>query len=92
MKLDNLEKYISVIPLGYSEVKFKTKKYGMSRTDFAGEKSTKVYAEERGGNDYISFNYYRTKNGGLLKTCEMPEQKVLDFLAEMTLLKNSTNR
>jgi hypothetical protein len=44
------------------------------------------------GNDYISFNYYRTQKGGLIKTCEMPEQKVLDFLAEMTLLKNSTNR
>ena len=64
----------------------------MSRTDFAGEKSTKVYAEERGGNDYISFNYYRTKNGGLLKTCEMPEEKVLGFLKEMKLNNRMGNR
>ena len=92
MHPDEIVNYISAIPTGYSEAMYNGKKYGMSRTDFAGERSTKVYAEELGGSDHLSFNYYRTKNSNLLKTCEMPEQKVLDFLAEMTLLKNSTNR
>ena len=92
MHPDEIVNYISAIPTGYSEAMYNGKKYGMSRTDFAGERSTKVYAEELGGSDHLSFNFYRTGKRVLLRTCEMPEQKVLDFLAEMTLLKNSTNR
>jgi peptide-methionine (S)-S-oxide reductase len=85
MHPDEIVNYIAAIPTGYSEVMYNGKKYGMSRTDFAGGKSTKVYAEERGGNDYISFNYYRTQKGGLLKTCEMPEEKVLTFLEDLII-------
>ena len=79
----NIPKQLSKIPKGYSEVEYQDKKYGLSRTYFNNGKSTKVYAEELGGNNYISFNYYHTQKGGLLKTCEMPEEKVQMFLAEM---------
>ena len=89
MKLDNLEKNIAAIPPGYSEVEFQGKKYGLSRTDFTGGKSTKIYAQELSGSDYISFNYYRTQKGGLLKTCEMPEEKVLTFLKEIVIYQPS---
>ena len=77
------EALLSHIPSGYSEVTYRNKKYGVSRSDFAAGQSTKIYAQELGGNDIISFNYYRTKVGGQLKPCEMPEQKVWKFLTEM---------
>ena len=68
------------LPLGYSEVLFRNKKFGVTRTDFNGGKSHKVFAEELGGNDFISLNYYVTENSRNLKPCEMPFQKVIDFL------------
>jgi hypothetical protein len=39
--LDNLEKNIAAIPLGYSEATYQSKKYGLSRTDFTGGKTLK---------------------------------------------------
>jgi hypothetical protein len=38
----------------------------------------KIWAEELGGNDFISANYYPTLK--LLKPCEMPIEKVREFL------------
>lgn len=43
-------------------------------------KSIKVFAEELGGKDFISFNYYLTSGEHQLKPCEMPTEKVLHFL------------
>lgn len=40
----------------------------------------KLVAEELGGPDYISLNLYRLTSGARLKPCEMPEQKVVDFV------------
>lgn len=71
---------IQAIPKGYSEVFFEDKRYGLSRTDFNSGKSIKVYAEELGGNNFISFNYYSTSTQNQLKPCEMPVEKVLQFL------------
>jgi hypothetical protein len=33
-----------------------------------------------GGTDFISFNFYLTNAGENFKPCEMPEEKVLEFL------------
>lgn len=71
---------IMAIPSGYSEVIHQKKKYSITRTDFNSGRSLKVYAEELGGNDFISFNYYITSGSNLLKPCEMPDQKVIFFL------------
>ncbi|WP_373515435.1 hypothetical protein, partial [Persicitalea sp.] len=72
--------HILEIPIGYSEVRFQSKKYGVTRTDFNNGKSIKLYAEELGGTDFISLNYYITTKSEILKPCEMPEQKVTDFV------------
>ncbi|QLE01191.1 peptide methionine sulfoxide reductase [Galbibacter sp. BG1] len=71
---------IKNIPLGYSEVVYQNKKYGISRSDFNSGKSIKIFAKELGGNDFISLNFYETNNGEILKPCEMPEEKVIHFL------------
>ncbi|HEA22696.1 MAG TPA: peptide methionine sulfoxide reductase [Pricia antarctica] len=73
-------------PIGYSEVAYKNKKYGVTRTDYNLGKSIKLYAEELGGNDFISLNYYSTAKGECLKPCEMPEQKVIAFLMDFVNL------
>ncbi len=82
--MSDLWKKIQTIPLGYCKASYKGKTYGLSRTDFNQGKSTKVYAEELGGTDFISFNFYQTQSE-LLKPCEMPVEKVLDFLEYFSL-------
>ncbi len=73
------------IPLGYSEVRYQNRTYGVVRTDFNQGKSIKVFAKALGGTDFISFNYYLTKTDEHLKLREMPRQKVMDFLLNKTL-------
>lgn len=45
----------------------------------------KLYAEELGGNDFVSLNYYETATAPRLKPCEMPEQKVIGFIEAVEL-------
>lgn len=71
---------ISQIASGYSILSCQEKKYGVTRIDFNKGKNIKLFAEELGGNDFISLNYYLLTSGGQLKPCEMPRSKVLDFL------------
>lgn len=76
------------LPSGYSEVLYRDKKYGVTRTDFNDGNSHKVYAEQLGGKDFISLNCYVTEKSLHLKPCEMPERKVTDFLNEYTSIEN----
>lgn len=80
-----LEK-IQKLPIGYSEGLYKGEKYGITRTDFNNGKSIKVYAKSLRGTDFISLNYYITSKDELLKPCEMPEKKVIDFLKKVKKL------
>ena len=84
-------KYIKQIPEGYSLGNYRGKKYGISKKLFNKGKSIKIYAEELGGNDFISLNFYRTANEDLLKPCEMPERKVVQFLKKCKILKQREN-
>lgn len=44
-----------------------------------------LYADEAGGNDFVSANLYITSHGRpLLKPCEMPRQTVTAFLLGFT--------
>ena len=73
-------KRLKSLPLGYSEVQFKKRKYGVTLQEFNGGNSMKLYAQELGGNDFISLNYYITGTSESLRPCEMPVQKVIDFI------------
>lgn len=79
----DLHELIVGIPEDYSEVSFAGKRYSLTRKDFNQGRSLKVFARELGGTDFISFNYYLTGQGRLLKPCEMPVAKVEKFLQEM---------
>jgi len=78
---------IKRLSVGYSEVSYNNKKYGVTRTDFNQGKSFKVYAEELGGTNFISLNYYITATSDKLKPCEMPDEKVIHFLNNFEVLK-----
>ncbi|WP_128755257.1 DM13 domain-containing protein [Aquimarina sediminis] len=81
-------KIIKNIPEGYSEGKYNNKKYSITKETFNDGKSFKIFGEELQGNDFISLNYYITSSKNLLKPCEMPEDKVIHFLKNVTLLKD----
>ena len=84
----DLIQQIKTLPVGYSEVNYEGKRYGVSRTNFNEGKSIKVYAKELGGTHFISFNYYLTTKENLLKPCEIPVQEVVHFLENYELLIN----
>ena len=81
--------YIKLLPIGYSEVFFENVKYGVSRTDYNGGKSIKIYAEELGGINFISLNYYLTTKTEFLKPCEMPKEKVINFLKNYSFVNSN---
>lgn len=68
-------------PVGWSEVLYNGRRYGLTRSVAADGRALAVYAEELGGRDVISANLYLTAGGPQLKACEMPVAKVVDFLA-----------
>jgi len=84
MLIDKIQK----LPLGFSVVEYNNKKYGVTRTDYNSGKSSKVYAEELGGVDFISLNIYITNKKENLKPCEMPEQRVIHFLNNFKSIKS----
>lgn len=77
---------IQQLPLGYSEVWYERVKYGVTKSEFNHGNSYKVYAEELGGNNFISLNYYCTSTREILKPCEMPTSKVIHFLENYMLI------
>ena len=81
-----LLEHIQKLPIGYSEVNYEGEKYGVTKSEFNQGKSYKIYAEELGGTDFISLNYYRINKGEYLKPCEMPKQKVIHFFRNYVLL------
>ena len=69
------------IPIGTSTGWYNGRRYIICRTELAGGKSQKLVAQELGGQDYISLNLYLTSNSGaVLRPCEMPVQKVVNFV------------
>lgn len=71
---------IQQIPLGYTEVYYENAKYSLIKSEFNHGNSYKIYAEELGGNNFISLNYYITNQREILKPCEMSPEKVIHFL------------
>jgi hypothetical protein len=78
--MENWQNKIESLAEGYQKVYFKGRKYGISKKIYNQGKSLKVYAEELGGQDFISFNYYCTSKKAILKPCEMPKERVINFL------------
>lgn len=68
---------------GNYDVVYQEKRYLLSKQTLLNGKLIKLYAEELGNNDFISLNYYTNIKDGLLKPCEMPEEKVIEFVLNL---------
>ncbi len=68
------------LPNGANDVRYLGKRYLLRKVTLLNGKLLKVYAQELGGNDIVSGNYYPTIKNGMLKPCEMSDEKVIDFV------------
>ncbi len=68
------------MPDGASELIYRGRRYLFRKETRLDGKLIKLYAEELGGNDFVSGNYYSSLEQGMLKPCEMPAEKVIDFI------------
>lgn len=71
---------LKTFPDGASEVIYDRRRWLMRKETRLGGRLIKLYAEELGGRDFISLNYYETGSAPLLKPCEMPAEKVIAFI------------
>lgn len=76
------EKIIQLDDGAYDVIAYEKRYLLRKETQLKG-KLIKLYAEELGGNDFISLNYYPQLQNGLLKPCEMPQEKVIQFVLEL---------
>lgn len=68
-------------PVGHVQGTFAGHRYGASLHRSADGRRVRVYAEALGDTDHVSFNLFRLTDGRtLLKPCEMPVDKVVDFV------------
>ncbi|MFI7586970.1 peptide methionine sulfoxide reductase [Spongisporangium articulatum] len=69
------------LPLGWSAVTYRGRRWGVTRTVRAGGRVEKLYAEELGGTGVVSANLYLpAPDDEQFRPCEMPASDVLDFL------------
>ena len=76
---------------GAYDVIFDDKRYLFRKESHLDDKLIKVYAEELGDTNFISLNYYPQTANGLLKPCEMPDEKVIDFIVRCRLVYDSSH-
>ena len=77
---------LSALPDGANDVIYQRKRYLLRKETLLQGKLVKLYAEELGGNDIVSGNYYPTIKTGTLKPCEMSDRKVIDFVINAVLI------
>ena len=79
-----LHERIASLPDGTRKVYYHGSTWIMSVQRMAGGGVVKIWAEELGGKEFVSANYYPTLK--LLKPCEMPSEKVERFLLKARYL------
>lgn len=68
------------LPNGANDVFYLGKRYLLRKETLLDHKLIKVYAEALGTKNVVSGNYYPTLKQGMLKPCEMSDEKVIDFI------------
>lgn len=71
---------VARLPRGASTVRYRGRRWAVTTTTYAGGRSLKLWAEELGGTQFVSANVYLGVDGERFRPCEMPEDRVLDFL------------
>lgn len=79
--MDEFVQRLAGLPEGYSTGRYRGRRYATAITVSADKKRMKLFAEELGGSGHVSFNLYFMADGQpLLRPCEMPQAKVIDFV------------
>lgn len=71
---------LDALPTGYSTGSLKDRRWGVTVERSDDGRRVKLYGEELGGSDHVSFNLYFAGGEPRLKPCEMPEEKVVSFV------------
>ncbi len=79
MITDCFKTKILSLPDGAYHVFYHDKRYALSKSTHLHAKLIKLYAKRLAENDFVSLNYYPELENGL-KPCEMPEEKVINFV------------
>ena len=83
---EHFDKRIKELPDGAYDVVYENRRYLCRKETHLKGQLIKLYAEELGGNNFISLNYYVEKK--LLKPCEMPVVKVVDFIMDLDIIES----
>ena len=68
------------LPSGYSAGMYDDQTWGVTVERSADGRRVKLYGEQLGGADHVSFNLYFAGGNPRLKPCEMPAEKVEAFV------------
>lgn len=79
---------MAALPVGYSEVRYRGRRWSVTRTVQQDGRVEKLWAEELGGRGVVSANLYLLPSGEQLRPCEMPVSQVLDLLTGWELLES----
>lgn len=86
MESQAFETALAAIPEGYSEGIYDGRRYGVSLRRSDDGRRNSLFARELAGTGVVSFNLYRLGGGNTsLKPCEMPAEKVRDFVLRFRL-------
>lgn len=77
---DELDSLIRAIPEGWSRTQIDGHSWAVTRTTRAGGKVISVDAEQLGTAEQFGANVWFTSDGAILRPCEVPEEKVMQFL------------
>lgn len=71
---------LAALPTGTFHGTASGRRYVVTKSVLNEGRTTKLVAEELGGADYISLNFFALASGPRLKPCEMPAAKVTAFV------------
>lgn len=74
------------LPNGANNVSYLGKRYLLRKETLLEGKLLKIYAERLDIVDIVSGNYYPTMKGGILKPCEMSDEKVINFVLHASII------
>jgi hypothetical protein len=75
---------LTSLPEGAWDLYYEGRRYLLCKETRLNGRVIKLYAKALGSNDVVSGNYYPTIKRGMLKPCEMSEEKVIDFVLQAT--------
>jgi len=86
--MNNTEFYrkLLALPNGANNILFKGQRYLLRKETLLEGKLIKIYAEDLSSTNIVSGNYYPTMKDGMLKPCEMSDEKVIDFVLHSTII------